>query len=82
MLGEPAYGSLDEIQERVDVVDVFLRPEQTPEIAEQAVKMEIKPKVLWLQKGITNQETRRIAEENGLIYVENRCMLRTLEGLE
>lgn len=80
VLGEPTYSRVDEIPEQVDVVDVFLHPEQTPEIAEEAVR--IKAKVLWLQEGIENSETRRIAEEGGLTYVESRCMLKTLEGLQ
>ncbi len=79
VLGKLAYSRVDEIPEQVDVVDVFLHPEQTPEIAEEAVK--IKAKVLWLQEGIENPETRRIAEEGGLAFVENRCMLKALEGL-
>ncbi len=80
VLGERAYETVDEIPEQVDVVDVFLPPDKTPDIAEDAVQAGAK--VLWLQEGIENEEARRIAEEGGLTYVEDRCMKRTHEGLQ
>ncbi|HLL57542.1 MAG TPA: CoA-binding protein [Rubrobacteraceae bacterium] len=79
VLGERSYETVEQIPEEVDVVDVFLRPEKTPEAAEDAVRAGAK--TLWLQEGIESEEARRIAEENGLAYVENRCMRKTHEGL-
>ena len=79
VLGERAYETVEQIPEQVDVVDVFLPPEKTPDIAEDAVQADAR--VLWLQEGIENPEARRIAEEGGLVYVENRCMRKTHEGL-
>ena len=78
VLGERAYGSVEQIPEQVDVVDVFLPPDKTPEVAEDAVRAGAA--TLWLQEGITNPEARRIAEEGGLEYVEDRCMRKTHEG--
>ena len=75
VLGEGAYETVEQIPEQVDVVDVFLPPEKTPEIAEDAVQA--KAKVLWLQEGIENEEARRIAEEGGLAYVEDRGIRKT-----
>src|SRR5215210_3503635 len=72
VLGERAYETVDQIPGEVDVVDVFLPPEKTPKIAEDAVQAGAK--VLWLQEGIENGEPRRIAEEGELAYVEGRCM--------
>ena len=80
VLGERAYGAVEEIPEKVDVVDVFLPPDKTPDVAEDAVRAEAG--VLWLQEGITNEEARRIAEEGGLTYVEDRCMKKTHESLQ
>jgi predicted CoA-binding protein len=71
VLGVPCVTGLREIERPVDLVDVFRRPEFTPEIAREAV--EIGAKALWLQMGITSAEARRIAEEGGLAYVENAC---------
>jgi predicted CoA-binding protein len=62
------------------VVDVFLPPDKTPEIAEDAVRAGAK--TLWLQEGITNEEARQIAEEGGLAYVEDRCMKKTHQSLQ
>jgi len=79
VLGEHAYDTVEQIPEQVDVVDVFLPPDKTPEIAEDAVRAGAK--TLWLQLGIQNSEGHRIAEEGGLTYIEDRCMKQTHEGL-
>lgn len=75
LLGERAYPSLLEVRDRIDAVDVFRRPEETPEIARQAVK--IGAKVLWLQTDIVNDEARRIAEDAGLTVVMGVCIRST-----
>jgi uncharacterized protein len=76
ILGEKAYGSLDEIppDTQVDVVDVFRRSEDTPAIAEQAVAKGAR--VLWLQEGIVNEEAANKARDAGLMVVMDRCMLK------
>lgn len=79
VLGEHAYNTVEQIPEQVDVVDVFLPPDKTPDIAEDAVRAGVK--TLWLQEGIESAEARRIAEEGGLAYIENRCMRKTHEGM-
>ena len=80
VLGERSYESVEQIPEQVDVVDVFLPSEKTPEIAEDAVRAGAK--TLWLQLGIENSEPRSIAEEGGLTSVEDRCMRQTHEGMQ
>jgi predicted CoA-binding protein len=75
ILGEKAYSSLAEIDEPIDVVDVFRPSEETPDVARQAV--EAGAKVLWLQEGIESQEAERIATEGGLKVVMDRCMGET-----
>lgn len=72
VLSEKCYASLEDIPEPVDCVEVFRRPEFTPDIARQAVA--IGAKSLWLQLGIINDEARRIAEEGGLLFVQDECM--------
>ncbi len=74
ILGEKAYKNLLEIKEPVDVVDVFRPSAEAVEIARQAVQ--IKAKALWLQEGIFSEEAKKIAEENGLLFVMNRCMMK------
>lgn len=74
VLGEKAYASLSEVPEAIDVVDVFRRPEATPDIAREAVA--VGAKVLWLQDGVINEEAKRIGEEGGLKVFMDMCMSR------
>jgi hypothetical protein len=71
VLGVPCARSLAEIEEPIDLVDVFRRPEHTPAHAREAV--EAGAGALWLQLGIVSAESRRIAAEAGLDYVEDAC---------
>jgi predicted CoA-binding protein len=71
ILGVPCVVSLAEIEEPIDLVDVFRRPEYTPGVAREAVAAGAK--ALWLQLGVVSDEARRIAEDAGLDYVENAC---------
>lgn len=82
VLGEPAYPTLDDVPEdvRIDVVDVFRRAEDTPPIAEAAVRRGAR--VLWLQDGIVSEEARRIAEAAGLTVVMGVCIRKTRKRLE
>ena len=77
VLGEPAYPSLVDVPQgvRIDVVDVFRRTEETPEVARQAVA--IGAKVLWLQEGIVNDEAYRIADQGGLEVIMGVCIRTT-----
>ncbi len=81
VLGERAYPSLLDIPRdiQVDVVDVFRRPEHTPEVARQAVA--IGARVLWLQEGIVNEEAARIAGEGGLEVIMGVCIRHVREQL-
>jgi predicted CoA-binding protein len=71
ILGIPCVDSVTEIDEPIDLVDVFRRPESCPEVAEQAAAAGAK--ALWLQLGIVSPEARAIAERAGMEYVENAC---------
>ena len=71
ILGETVYGTLAEIKEPVDMVDVFRRAEDTPPVAKEAVAAGAKS--LWLQLDIANDEAAKIATEGGLDVVMDRC---------
>jgi predicted CoA-binding protein len=81
VLGERAYPTLLDVPKEVgiEVVDVFRRPEHTPEVARQAV--EIGAKLLWLQEGIVNDEAARIATEGGLDVIMGVCMRHVRQTL-
>jgi len=72
ILGEPVYPTLADVAGPVGLVDVFRPSRATPEIARQAVA--VGATALWLQLGIISEEARAIAEEHGLLYVEDRCL--------
>lgn len=73
ILGEKAYPTLKDIPVPVDIVNVFRRPEHTPEVATEAVA--IGAKALWLQSGISNDEAERIATAGGLDVVMDHCIM-------
>jgi predicted CoA-binding protein len=72
ILGEKSYKSLSDIPDKVDVVDIFMRAENVVPVIEEAIK--IKPKAIWLQLGIVNDQAKAIAEKNGVGFVQNLCI--------
>ena len=74
VLGERAYPSLTDVPAEIgiEVVDVFRRAEETPEVARQAVA--IGARVLWLQEDIVSEEAARIATEGGLDVIMGVCI--------
>ena len=71
ILGEKVFGSVSEIDSRVEIIDVFRPSNEAIEIAKEAVK--INAKVLWLQLDIKNEEAKKIAEANNILYIDNKC---------
>jgi uncharacterized protein len=70
-LGERCYPNLDSIPERVDMVDVFRRPEYLPEIAEEAARKGAR--ILWGQLGVVNIVAAGLARKAGMTVVMDRC---------
>ena len=71
ILGEQVYAKVTDIEENVDIVDVFRPSSEAYGIAEDAVK--IGAKVLWLQLGIRDESAKKLVEENKMEYIENKC---------
>ena len=74
VLGEKAYPDLQSVPEKIDIVQIFRKPDAVPEIVEDAIK--IGAKVVWMQDGAGNDEAAERAEEAGMTVVVNDCMLR------
>ena len=72
VLGERALDELADVDEQIDVVDVFRPADEAPDIAQQAVLAGAK--VLWLQTGIVSEEAAAIARDGGLTVVMDACM--------
>jgi predicted CoA-binding protein len=77
-LGEKAYRSLLEIPvevaEKIDLIDVFRRPEFVDEIVEQAIQLKIP--AIWLQEGVINERAAAKAREAGIFVVMDLCVLK------
>ena len=73
ILDEPAYRLLADVPEQVGLVDVFRPSPEAADVARQAVAAGAT--ALWLQLGIVSDEARAIAEDAGLLYVEDRCLI-------
>ena len=71
VLGVPCVASLADIEEPIDLVDVFRNVDACPGHAHEAV--EVGAGALWLQLGLLSPESRRIATDGGLDYVEDSC---------
>lgn len=74
ILGEACYPRPSSIPEPVDVVDIFRRSEEVPDIVEEAIKMGAK--AVWMQEGVINEQAAARAREAGLLVVMDRCMLK------
>ena len=73
MLGQKIYAKLADIPEPIDMVDIFRASQYAPAIVEEALALEPRPQVIWMQLGVRNDEAAALAEANGLKVVMNRC---------
>lgn len=73
LLGQKVYARLADIREPVDMVDCFRSSEAILPIVREALALSPRPQVIWMQLGIRNDEAAKLAEDNGLKVVMNRC---------
>ena len=73
ILNKKCYSEVSQIESQIDIVDVFRPSEDVMPVIREAIK--IKPKVIWLQEGIHNEEAEELARKKGIDVVFNRCML-------
>jgi predicted CoA-binding protein len=81
ILGESSYKSLlslpNDIKRELDVIDIFRRSEDVPQVVEEAVQMHaeyLRPYVVWMQLGIVNEIAAKMARDSGMDVVMDRCM--------
>ena len=81
VLGQKSYRSLldlpDELKREIEAVDIFRRAEDVPVIVDEAIKLHSsfgRPKAIWMQLGIVNEEAARMAKASGMEVVMDRCM--------
>ena len=73
ILGQPTFATLADVPAPIDMVDIFRASDAVAGVVDEALVLEPKPKVIWMQLGIRNNEAARLAEAQGTIVVMNRC---------
>ena len=73
-LGEKAYPSLKAVPDKIDIVNVFRRPEFVDEIVDQAI--ELKVPAIWMQEDVVNERAAEKARKAGIFVVMDRCILK------
>lgn len=73
ILGKKCYESVSDVDDDVEIVDVFRPSDEVLPFVKEAIKK--KPKVIWLQEGIHNTEAEKLARDAGITVIFNRCML-------
>jgi uncharacterized protein len=73
-LGETAYASLPEVPEKIDIVNIFRRPEFVEEIVDQAIQLKIP--AIWMQEDVIHEKAAEKARRAGLFVVMDRCILK------
>ena len=72
--GIECFNTIAEIPDEVDIIDIFRVSIAVLPIVQEVLKLNYKPKVIWTQLGIFNAEAKKLAEENGFVYIENKCL--------
>ena len=73
VLGERSYPSLEDVPQKIEIVDIFRRPEDVPPVVDAAIRAGAK--VIWMQLGIANEAAAKKAQAAGLIVVMDACIL-------
>jgi uncharacterized protein len=72
-LGEKAYPSLLDVPEKIDIVDIFRRPEFVEEVVDQAIRLKVP--AVWMQEGVVHERAAHKARQAGIFVVMDRCIL-------
>ncbi|HYY70536.1 MAG TPA: CoA-binding protein [Terriglobales bacterium] len=73
-LGQRAYPSLMEVPEKIDIVNIFRRPEFVPEVVDQAIALKLP--AVWMQEDVINEPAAEKARQAGIFVVMDRCILK------
>lgn len=77
ILGIKVFPKLIDVDGEIDILNVFRPSEQTVQVVQEAIerkKIRGDIKVIWLQEGIINEEAKKLALENGFIFIQDKCM--------
>jgi uncharacterized protein len=72
VLGEKSYARLEDVPEKIEIVDIFRQPEEVPPVVDSAIR--VGAKVVWMQLGIESEEAAERARAAGMAVIEDACM--------
>tara|TARA_Y200000002_G_scaffold373114_1_gene371745 strand:+ start:42 stop:452 length:411 start_codon:yes stop_codon:yes gene_type:complete len=78
ILGKKCFSNLKEINQKIDMVDIFRSKEFVMEITQDAIKKGVE--VIWTQEGIIDEKSSRLAKDSDIIFVMNECPKKVLEN--
>jgi uncharacterized protein len=73
-LGEKAYASLLEVPEKIDIVNIFRRPEFVEQVVDQAIQLKVP--AIWMQEEVINEKAAKKARNAAIFVVMDRCILK------
>jgi uncharacterized protein len=73
-LGEQSYSSLMDVKEKIDIVNIFRRPEFVPQVVDQAIQLKVP--VIWMQEGVIHEQAAKKARQAGIFVVMDHCILK------
>jgi uncharacterized protein len=73
-LGEDSYPSLLDVPDKIDIVDIFRRPDYVDEIVDQAIQLKVS--AVWMQESVVNERAAEKARKAGIFVVMDRCILK------
>jgi predicted CoA-binding protein len=73
-LGERSYSSLPDVPEKIDIVNIFRRPEYVEEIVDQAIQLKVP--AIWMQESVVNEKAAEKARQAGILVIMDRCILK------
>jgi predicted CoA-binding protein len=76
VLGEKCYARLEDIPEKIDIVDIFRRPEFVPEIVDTAIR--IGARAIWMQEGVEDEPSAERARRAGLFVIMDNCIAKEI----
>jgi predicted CoA-binding protein len=71
---QKAYASLLDVPEKIDIVNVFRRPDAVPEVVEQAIQLKVP--AIWMQEGVVHEKAAEKARQAGIFVVMDKCILK------
>ncbi len=80
VLGEKAYAKLEDVPEKIDIVNIFRRSEHVSDLVDSAIR--IGARAVWMQEGVVDEEAAKRAEQAGLVVVMDRCILKKHRQLQ